>query len=929
MIVPNQLVEPNQITTARTAVGNVTRIPTQLGAGEVTPPAQSYNFDGTSHLTSTFDPSTIGTGDITVSCWVRIPASPSGTDYVWILGNDNLDDSLALRIRSAKLEAFGRVGTEDEVELAAANPILNDFWHHVVVTRTSTTIELFVNGTSQGADTDSEAAADLSDGETWFGYHAGVANFTGDIANIEIRDGIATDSEIYNNFNTGTAYTTGTAQEVEITNNGATVSNTVHPLAWSNKHSIYFDGVNDYTEADDFVTKHSLDTTGTFSFWVKPVNATPSGSQTPFSYADENANEALFTYITTAGLFNITCRVAGTTQWDLETDASVFSDETWTHIVIVQDGVEPVLYVNGVAVATTFDTSTDKTAWLADLTGADVFRLGYLRFFSTNYNFLEGFLDEFNYWSNTALSSGQVTALYNADTPAKPSPTPDYSLHEGSGADWSGNNILSTLQLGAVPASDVPVLTIPEWVNEHSLSFNGTTSKGDVPDIAAMNNASQLTVSLWVKVVDPNSGQAEVIFAKRTDTSNRIQLTILSNILYFEIGNGSNSSGSVAFTSTDWNLITLVFDGTLSGNENRLKGYINGIQQVLSFGGTIPAITANTVGQNVTFGYFGTDLGQLNVASAGIWDVPLDADAVAFLAANPDHDLNTDSGNYDNSSDIVAAYAIETGFGPFIIDYSGNGHHATAPSGAAPTWTTDVPEIELANTYSLELDGSTQTMDADGVATDCSSHTGGTWQAWIALDDATPDVTNTIMSFGDDNADSFIDLNVGGITQTILRVSCTVAGTKQWTLGTTDLGWSDTAWHHVAIVHNGTDAKLYVDGVDVGAGYTVNVDRTVWNSGIAGLDKFTIGSLNKNGSESLWFNGKIDEVVIQEEQLSAARLLAIATATPTANLSVDSPLAWFRMGDNDGGTGSTITDQGSGSNNGTLIGSPTFSTNIH
>ena len=34
------------------------------------------------------------------------------------------------------------------------------------------------------------------------------------------------------------------------------------------------------------------------------------------------------------------------------------------------------------------------------------------------------------------------------------------------------------------------------------------------------------------------------------------------------------------------------------------------------------------------------------------------------------------------------------------------------------------------------------------------------------------------------------------------------------------------------------------------------------------------------------------------------------------------------MGDNDSGTGNTITDQGSAGNNGTLINGPTFSTTV-
>ena len=37
---------------------------------------------------------------------------------------------------------------------------------------------------------------------------------------------------------------------------------------------------------------------------------------------------------------------------------------------------------------------------------------------------------------------------------------------------------------------------------------------------------------------------------------------------------------------------------------------------------------------------------------------------------------------------------------------------------------------------------------------------------------------------------------------------------------------------------------------------------------------------------------------------------------------------WWRMGDNDNGTGTTITDQGSGGNDGTLTNGPTFSSSV-
>jgi len=46
----------------------------------------------------------------------------------------------------------------------------------------------------------------------------------------------------------------------------------------------------------------------------------------------------------------------------------------------------------------------------------------------------------------------------------------------------------------------------------------------------------------------------------------------------------------------------MVFDGSQSGNANRLKAYVDGKQQTLDFQGTIPATTPNTSGNPVTFG---------------------------------------------------------------------------------------------------------------------------------------------------------------------------------------------------------------------------------------------------------------------------------------------------------------------------------------
>ncbi len=660
---------------------------------------KSYNFDGTSYLTSTYDPSTIGTGDISVSMWVKVPYLPGSTEYIWCLGNDDLSDTLALRIISDKIQLFGQVGATGGVSLSAANTLLNDFWHHVVVTRTGTTVELFINGTSQGSSINAEWAADLSGGETWFAYQGGAASFTGDIANIEIRSGVLTDSEIYNYFRSNTAYTTGTAQDVPITNNGATASNSVIPLAWSNNHSFYFDGINDYIRvADNFLTSYGSDTTGSISAWVKCTDV--SAANFPIFTCHNNGITKYLRFMQYegrlwAGLWD------GAWDWILDTDNSDITVDTWHHVALVQDGVEPVLYVDGVATDQAFNISTNKTTWLSSA----AFTKTDIGAFQTASQYFEGFIDEVRYYSGTALSSGQVAAIYNAATPQDFStPAPDYNLHEGTGADWSGNNNLATLQSGATATSDVPVLTIPDWVLEHSLDFNGTDQEGVIPDDNALSftngsNDLPFSIGFWIKI---HSADGCRIISKAGNSSSNKEWALYTGgggdrRLGLLIHDNSGSfywvctSSVVTAYENQWIHVLATYDG--SESSSGINIYINGVVQSTTVvsGGTYGGMVNTS--SPVTVGSYGgsTSFGDFQLASGGIWSAELDADAAAFLAANADHDLNTDSGNYDYSANIVAAHAIETGFGPFVIDSSGNGHHANSPSGAAPTWTTDVP----------------------------------------------------------------------------------------------------------------------------------------------------------------------------------------------------------------------------------------------
>ncbi len=175
-----------------------------------------------------------------------------------------------------------------------------------------------------------------------------------------------------------------------------------------NQTEAEFNGVDNFININESLNNLATTKTGTWMAWVKPVDATPSEIKIIISFSDTNANEFIHLRIKTSGEFLVKTTDSGTSQWQLETDDIVFSDNTWTHVTLVQDGISPILYIDGVMVAQTFTTSTDKTSWFNDLTGLDNGRIGGRNVNSGGEtNPFDGIIDEVKIYDR-ALSSNEV-----------------------------------------------------------------------------------------------------------------------------------------------------------------------------------------------------------------------------------------------------------------------------------------------------------------------------------------------------------------------------------------------------------------------------------------------------------------------------------------------------------------------------------------
>ena len=179
-----------------------------------------------------------------------------------------------------------------------------------------------------------------------------------------------------------------------------------------------FDGSDEYVNIDSVQVALAATTVGTWSAWVKPIDATPAALEVLISFGDTNASTRIWLYIDTAGKLNGFCAVGGVNQWLVVTDAAAFSDNTWVHIAMVQDGTAaaPELFVNGTKPAQPNSISTDNSLWL-DTAGLDNGRIANDSFGSSGEErFFNGNIDEVLF-INRALTQPQIADIYNSGAP--------------------------------------------------------------------------------------------------------------------------------------------------------------------------------------------------------------------------------------------------------------------------------------------------------------------------------------------------------------------------------------------------------------------------------------------------------------------------------------------------------------------------------
>ncbi|KAK3582585.1 hypothetical protein CHS0354_024139 [Potamilus streckersoni] len=132
---------------------------------------------------------------------------------------------------------------------------------------------------------------------------------------------------------------------------------------------------------------------------------------------------------------------------------------------------------------------------------------------------------------------------------------------------------------------------------------------------------------------------------------------------------------------------------------------------------------------------------------------------------------------------------------------------------------------------------------------------------WLSLPSA--NMSGIVLSKKDGNDGYELKMNNGDL---VFEVGQTVTATSLFKL-------SDKVWYHVAAVYNGSVAKLYVNGVEVGRA-SGNIQS------ISNASLFVIGN---NGGFSNAFLGGIDEVSVWRKELSADEIVSMMNSQLVGN----------------------------------------------
>ena len=541
---------------------------------------------------------------------------------------------------------------------ASDTTIVANNWYHVVATYNGAGgvpdaregIQIYVNGqpeTMTRAGGTGYVAMHNTERELELGTRSNTSYFDGQMSNVQIWNVELSAPNALELYNDGQPLMTGTQpqqsnllawwklnQSAIWDNTDWSIDNAKSPANWQGCYDRNNSPVAMLRDNNSGPSYHNQ--VFSMSVWVKPVSGLATGGVI-FSNQNSSNQGVSLAYNNNALVFKLgdkdTTAVGGASgNWANNNNRVPGASPTytpydsWSHIVVVWNGTNSKFYINGDLVS----TITPPSALTIDYSfpSDQISAIGGRNDSTASGGIFTGKISNFAYWSSE-IDQTAVTALYNNGTPeVSISQSPD---HWFTLEDFDNGRVD---QVGSLNYNDTATTAVPKFTRNFVSRTSGTSEGMNTTNLVQSNltrtqpysnyslnfdansvdyievanpgniigyGESAFTFSGWINADSISSNDG--IFARYQDQYNRITiklgLTSPFNGITLQIQNTSSVNGYSEWqniiTTGQWYHICAVYDGPQGAQADRLKLYLNGIDQgtrTTGFG-TIPATTTN------------------------------------------------------------------------------------------------------------------------------------------------------------------------------------------------------------------------------------------------------------------------------------------------------------------------------------------------
>jgi Concanavalin A-like lectin/glucanases superfamily len=393
-------------------------------------PNWSNYFDGTGDYLSTANATalSLGSGDFTVEAWIY-PDRVLNTYNNIIGGNVRYQSSVEYGWY-VSLDGTGKPtivlnGTTYAAFTLKSSTSLNvSKWYHFAVSRSGTSINMYIDGVQVASGTSSVNENYVSNsfyigtGYVDFLGGAGVAtlSFQGNVSNFRLVKGTALYTSNFTPSTTPLTAVSGTSlltcqsnrfrdnssNNFAITVNGNTSVQRFSPFNPTAPYSTstiggsgYFDGTGDYLALT--ATGQSLSSgSWTIEGWVY-FNSFTATAPHIFNFGTDAVNRYSLLREPSGGKFVFV--TANSSTFVNATGTTTALLNTWYHFAVVSDGTTRRLYINGVQEASSTSAINSGTNWA----------LGFMQFGTASGDYLNGYISNFRIVKGTAVYTSAFT----------------------------------------------------------------------------------------------------------------------------------------------------------------------------------------------------------------------------------------------------------------------------------------------------------------------------------------------------------------------------------------------------------------------------------------------------------------------------------------------------------------------------------------